>query len=415
MVAADHDRRRRRRRRLLWVATVLLVLAGSAVALFPEPDLYRDTAFVTIAASNPRGPRAGILEFDAGKVDWPETIARVLKSVRSSQVLTVRVTASSTSRAAARREVQQAAELIRSTSAAVVSSAQARAQASVAGGRKGSVSTSSGVRVSAAREETIARTRPTGRLMVATLLLVCAIAVADALFITRKGSAQPALAAVIPRPATMPPVPERAPRPLGVPPAPAVTSSPLPGASPGPPSPRAAWKTARRPPMPLPTAMPGAVTPAALFSTVPPMAVAPAALLTSAPAVVPLDAPPAAAAAAPTVVAPPAPPVAPPEPPAPPSPVPLFPAQRVVAPATSVPPAPAVVAPVATTRAAARPRLVRGPRRVRRARIAATPLDLPNIQIHLLDRDGGLRAIPLLAVKREETELPGAQDHEGRH
>jgi len=86
----------------------------------------------------------------------------------------------------------------------------------------------------------------------------------------------------------------------------------------------------------------------------------------------------------------------------------LFPTQRVVAPATSVPPAPAVVAPVATTRAAARPRLVRGPRRVRRARIAATPLDLPNIQVHLLDRDGGLRAIPLLAVKRQETELPDA-------
>jgi len=415
MVAADRDRRRRRRRRLLWVATVLLVLAGSAVALFPESDLYRDTAFVTIAASNPRAPRSGILEFDVGKVDWPETIARVLKGVRSSQVLAVRVTASSTSRATARREVQQAAELIRSTSAAVVSSAPARTQASVVGGRKGAASPSSAVRVSAVREETIARTRPTGRLMLATLLLVCAIAVGDALFITRRGGAQPALAAVIPRPATMPPVPERVPRPVGVPAAPAV-SSPLPGPVPTPTRARpGAWKTARRPPMPLPTAMPGAVTPAALFSPVPPMAVAPAALLTSAPAVVPLDAPPAVAAAATTVVAPPAAPVAPPAPPVPPSPVPLHPTPRVVAPATSVPPPPAVVAPMATTRAAARPRLVRGPRRVRRARIAATPLDLPNIQIHLLDRDGGLRAVPLLAVKRQEAELPDAQDHEGRH
>jgi hypothetical protein len=59
------------------------------------------------------------------------------------------------------------------------------------------------------------------------------------------------------------------------------------------------------------------------------------------------------------------------------------------------PPAPEPVAlPVPQPATAAASNRRRYPRR-RRERVAASPLDLPNLEVHLVDREGGLRSIQL--------------------
>jgi hypothetical protein len=276
--AAARAVRRARRRRVLWALTALLALAAGALALWPASDRYRASAVVQVDRPNAQGLPVTTLEYDAQQVTRPDTVSRIVDSVLRSGVLQAHLSATAPSLDVATRRVRDAAELVRATATAAAAHTGAQAAPNK------TVDTPPTVTMSAIQRQTIAAGRSPGRLSLAAIMLVLAIAAADAIFLTRV----------------------RVPRQL-----PDATRTPA----------RAPAPERASAPTPEPASAP-----------------------TPEPSTVPLSEP--------------------------------------------------VVRPVPQPARAAVPNRRRYPRQ-RRERVAASPLDLPNIEVHLLDREGGLRSIPL--------------------
>jgi hypothetical protein len=131
-VAVARAVRRVRRRRILWAATGLLALAAGLIAVWPAQDRFRASAVVDIGAVNGQGLPAAILELNASDVGHPDATQRVIKTVQDSEVLRVQISTTASDRGTANQRVRDAAELVRVTAAQVAPSRPgplARAQA----------------------------------------------------------------------------------------------------------------------------------------------------------------------------------------------------------------------------------------------------------------------------------------------
>ena len=120
------------------------------------------------------------LDYDAQQVTRPDTVTRIVDSVVRSDVLRAHLTATASSLGVATRRVRDAAELVRATATA----ASVRAGAQGAANKK-TLDTPPTVTMSAIQQQTIAAGRSPGRLSLAAIMLVLAIAAADAIFLTR--------------------------------------------------------------------------------------------------------------------------------------------------------------------------------------------------------------------------------------
>ncbi len=116
----------------MWAITALLAIVAGALALWPASDRYRASAVVEVGPPNAQGLAVTTVEFDAQKVTSPDSVSRIVDSVLGSDVLRVHLTTTATSRAAATRRVHDAAELVRVTAAAASSHPGAREEAKTA-------------------------------------------------------------------------------------------------------------------------------------------------------------------------------------------------------------------------------------------------------------------------------------------
>jgi hypothetical protein len=116
----------------MWAITALLAIGAGALALWPASDRYRASAVVQVGPPNAQGLAVTTLEFDAREVTRPDTVSRVVDSVLGSDVLRAHLTTTASSRETAIRRVRDAVELVRATAAAASSHPGARADARTA-------------------------------------------------------------------------------------------------------------------------------------------------------------------------------------------------------------------------------------------------------------------------------------------
>lgn len=90
-----------------------MALAGGLIAVWPAQDRFRASAVVDVGAVNGQGLPASILELDAADVAQHESLQRLQDSVRNSEVLRVQVSTTASDRETAARRVREAADVVR--------------------------------------------------------------------------------------------------------------------------------------------------------------------------------------------------------------------------------------------------------------------------------------------------------------
>jgi hypothetical protein len=104
-----------RRRRVMWAATALLAVVGGAIALWPAHDRYRASAVVEAGDLNTQGLPVTTLEYNWGKLLTAESLTRVKESLLNTDVLRVHVTTTASSEKTAIEQVRSAVTLLQAT------------------------------------------------------------------------------------------------------------------------------------------------------------------------------------------------------------------------------------------------------------------------------------------------------------
>jgi hypothetical protein len=123
----------------MWAATALLAVVGGAIALWPAHDRYRASAVVEAGDLSTQGLPVTTLEYDWGKLLTAESLTRVKESLLNTDVLRVHVTTTASSEKTAIARVRSAVTLLQATVADSLAKRPGplkRAQAELAAARK---------------------------------------------------------------------------------------------------------------------------------------------------------------------------------------------------------------------------------------------------------------------------------------
>jgi hypothetical protein len=132
-VVPARAQRRARRRKFLWAAVVAVAIAGLLLLVWP-PDAHFDaSASVRIGARGPDEGKPLTLSYEAGRVSRPSSISRISKAATSSRPVVVQLHARSENRRTAETRVRDGVEEVRALATSVVAAASGDARGQLDG------------------------------------------------------------------------------------------------------------------------------------------------------------------------------------------------------------------------------------------------------------------------------------------